>query len=205
MKKQTIIMVCLVSLLLPSYTMAQDGERVWSFGPEIGVNFSKYGKDASDSDFRSGILLGLGLTYSIENLYGFTAKVLYSQKGAEFGDTKQSLKYVEVPVVGRFFFNREGTFRPNLFIGPSFGFLTGVSVKDGDNDSVELDNYSDVYNTFDLGVAGGLGFNWLIGDETRIIIDGRYTHGLSDITKGEGSVNNQAISVSAGLTFGIGN
>ena len=205
MKKQAIIIVCLVTVLLPLCTMAQDRDRVWSFGPEIGINFSKYGNDASESDFRSGILLGLGLTYSIENTHAFTAKVLYAQKGAKFGDSKQSLKYVEVPVIARVFFNREGTFRPNLFIGPSFGFLTGVSTKEGSNSSVEVKDFNKIFNTFDFGVTGGLGFNWLIVNETRVIIDARYTHGLSDITKASGTVNNQAISLSAGLTFGIGN
>lgn len=205
MKRQIITTICVLSVLLPLCTNAQEKDRVWSFGPEVGVNFSKYGKDASESDFRTGVLLGLGVTYSIENTSGFTAKVLYSQKGAKFGDIKQSLRYIEVPVIGRVFFNREGVFRPNIFIGPSFNFLTGVTSKEGDGDAVKLDNFKDVYNTFDFGVTGGIGFNWLIADETRIIIDGRYTHGLSDISKAEGSVINQAISVSAGVTFGIGN
>ncbi|HYG19121.1 MAG TPA: porin family protein, partial [Ohtaekwangia sp.] len=151
-----------LTLALTFDAAAQDTERVWSFGPEVGVNFSKYGNDA-DTDFRTGILLGLGLTYSIQNTYGVTGKILYSQKGAKFGeDEKQSLQYIEVPIVGRFFFNREGVFRPNLFVGPSFAFLTGAASKDGDGDSEDIDNYKDVFNTFDFGVTGGLGFNWLI-------------------------------------------
>jgi hypothetical protein len=206
MKKTTIRQPLFATLILLSIafsTTAQTDEKVWSFGPEVGVNFTKFGGDASDTDYRSGILLGLGLTYSIQNTYGITTKVLYSQRGAKDGDMKTSLKYIEVPVMGRFFLNREGKCRPNVFVGPSFAFLTGAAAKDGSGDSEEIENYSDIFNTFDFGLTGGLGLNWLIANETHIVIDGRYTHGLSDLSKADGKVNNQGFTVSAGVTFGL--
>ena len=69
---------------------AQDGdpsnEKTWSIGPELGVNFSKYGRDADDSDYNSGLIAGGFITYSIRNTHAFTAKVLFSQKGAKSDD-----------------------------------------------------------------------------------------------------------------------
>ena len=206
MKNITVRRPLLATFLLMTMsiaTYAQTDEKVWSFGPEVGVNFSKFGSDASDSDYRTGILLGLGLTYSIQDTYGLTTKVLYSQRGAKDGDSKTSLKYIEVPITGRFFLNRDGNFRPNIFVGPSFGFLTGAASKEGDGESVDIDNYSDIFSTFDFGLTGGLGLNWLIADETRIVLDGRYTHGLSDLSKADGKVNNQGFTISAGVTFGL--
>ena len=153
----------------------------------------------------TGAIGGLFLTYSIQNTFGITAKLLYAQKGASFKsiDTKQTLNYIEVPVIGRFFLNKEGTFRPNIFLGPSFGFLTGATNKVGSSNRVDIDNYSSVFNSFDFGLTGGLGFNILISNETYFIIDARYTHGLSDITKAAGVVNNNSFGLTAGISFGL--
>ncbi len=197
--------MAVLSLAMSFETIAQD--KVWSVGPEVGVSLSKYGTDAGANDFKSGAIGGLFVTYSIKNTFGITTKVLYSQKGASFksSDTKQTLNYIEVPVIGRFFLNKEGTFRPNIFVGPSFGFLTGATNKVGSNDRVKIDNYDAIYNTFDFGVTGGIGFNFLISNETYFIIDGRYTHGLSDITKAPGVVNNNSFGLTVGISFGFGN
>lgn len=199
--KTPIFLLCTV-LMLPLITKAQTAEKVWSFGPEVGLNVTKFGGDASESDYRTGIAFGLGLTYSVQDTYGLTTKVLYSEKGAKDGDAKWTMKYIEVPVTGRFFLNRDGVCRPNIFLGPSFNFLTGVSTKI-DGETVKDDDFKDTYNTFDFGVTGGVGLNWLIADETRIIIDGRYTHGLSNIAKADSDVFNRGFTISAGITFGL--
>jgi hypothetical protein len=215
MKKQ-IVRISLSAFLAITISIgafAQGSDRTWSIGPEVGVNFSKWGGDADESDYNTGLLAGGFITYSIRETYGFTAKILFSQKGAagdgfyegEEGDTKLHLNYIEIPVLARVFFNREGTVRPNVFLGPSFGFLTGAKVKLEDGDYESIDNYDDAFNTFDLGLAAGLGLNIRVAEEMYLIVDARYTYGLSDISIGSGTVNNQAVALSAGLSFGIGN
>jgi hypothetical protein len=196
-------------------------DRVWSIGPEVGASFSKYGMDADDSDYKAGLAAGGFVTYSIQNTYAFTAKVLFMQKGSQYEgefagedfDVKEQLNYIEIPVLARLFFNREGTVRPNVFLGPSFGFLTGAKIKvdDGDYENFEdfnddVDSYKDVYNTFDFGVSAGLGLNIRVANEMYFIIDARYTYGLSNISaNSDVDVNNQNVAVTAGLSFGIGN
>ena len=188
-------------------SFGQTRDKVWSFGPELGVNFSKFGKDADATDYQTGLIAGGFLTYSIRNTHALTAKVLFSQKGARdaASNTNVQLNYVEVPVFVRLFFNREGDVRPNIFAGPSFGFLSNVKSKVGDGDFEKLDNYEDVYNTFDLGLGLGLGLSVRVGNEVYFIVDTRYTYGFSDLSKSDSKVNNQAIGVTAGLSFGIGN
>ena len=205
MKKQIISLSVAMILALTISIRAKAQSKVWSVGPEVGVSISKYGGDAGTNDFKTGAIGGLFLTYSIQNTFGITAKLLYAQKGASFKsiDTKQTLNYIEVPVIGRFFLNKEGTFRPNIFLGPSFGFLTGATNKVGSSNRVDIDNYSSVFNSFDFGLTGGLGFNILISNETYFIIDARYTHGLSDITKAAGVVNNNSFGLTAGISFGL--
>ncbi|PZR25852.1 MAG: porin family protein [Azospira oryzae] len=212
MKKELMksaLVILLFAFVLPFNPLkAQSNDKTWSIGVEGGANFSKLGNDASDSDLKPGLLLGGNLTYSIRNTYGFTGKLLYSQKGVQEttnGVTyKSTLNYIEVPVVARIFFNRNGNFRPNLFAGPSLGFLTGASNKTGSADRVKLDNYKNTFKTFDFGLTGGIGFNYEMMNDIWLLIDARYTHGLTDITKsGSTSINNQAIGITAGFAIGI--
>ncbi len=206
MKKHNILLVALVALfacLLPSMTQAQKA-KVWSFGPEAGVTVSKYGNDGASSESKPGLATGLFLTYSIVNTFGITTKLLYYEKGAEFSslNTKQTLQYVEIPVIGRVFLNREGNVRPNIFFGPSFAFLAGAKNKVG-GDVEKLNSFKNNFNTFDFGLTGGLGCSFRIRNETYFVLDGRYTHGISDISTDNRDINNKSFLVSAGLQFGI--
>ncbi|MES2732978.1 MAG: porin family protein [Bacteroidota bacterium] len=197
------------ALLVPFSGQAQS-EKTWSIGPELGVSFSKIGRDASDTDFKTGAVAGFFLTHSIVNSFGITGKALLYQKGYQVpvGNTtnKYTFNYLEIPILGRFFLTKEGKFRPNLFVGPSFGFLMGGTIKTGDNEAVKIANYKNSYNTFDFGVTGGLGLNFEIANETRLLLDARYTHGLSDVSKSvlnNLNTNNQSINVSLGVSFGF--
>jgi hypothetical protein len=203
MKKHVIVLLIVAPLAfaLSHNTRAQG--KIWSLGPELGVNISNYGHDASNNNAKAGFIGGVSLTYSIENTHALTGKILYAQKGAEINGVKQSLNYVEVPLIGRFFFNRSGDFRPNVFIGPSFSFLTSATSKVGENRPEVINNFSDTFRPFDFGLTGGLGLNFLIARETRLIFDARYTHGLSDVTKTSGFINNKALSFTGGVTFGL--
>jgi hypothetical protein len=202
---KTIIVRITLALCLLMIADIAYGQRkkVWSIGPEIGVNFSKYGMDANYNEHVSGINGGLFLTYSVLNTFGITGKILYSEKGADLGAREEILKYIEVPLIGRFFLNKSGKFRPNLFLGPTFGFLRGVSNKTGTSDPVKLVDYQSTFNTYDIGATAGLGLNYEVIPETRFLIDARYTYGLTDITKRPGQINNEAISVNFGISFGI--
>ncbi len=205
MKNRVTKTFIVITLLIYTGFSALAQSKTWSLGPEVGVSFSNYGTDAGSNDLKAGAIGGLFLTYSIENTFGVTAKLLYAQKGASFpsSNTKQTLNYIEVPIIGRFFVNKVGKFRPNVFVGPSFGFLTGVSNKVGSENRVTLDNYTNTFNTFDMGLTGGVGLNFLIASETYLIVDARYTHGFSDITKAAGVVNNNSLVVTAGISFGF--
>ena len=209
MKNQILklsLTICFVAgLSMISY--GQSSDKTWSMGPEVGVNFAKFGKDGDQTVFNTGLVLGGFLTYSIRNTHAFTTKILFSQKGAkdEASNSQVHLNYVEVPVLLRVFFNRDGAIRPNIFGGPSFGFLTGVKGKLDGGDYENVPDYKASYNNFDLGLGIGLGLNFRIAEEMYFIVDTRYTYGLSDIAKSSANVNNQAVAFSAGLSFGLSN
>jgi outer membrane protein W len=208
-KKLFVITFLTTAGALVSQVQAQSA-KVWSIGPEVGVNFSKFGREAGPNDTKAGVLAGFFLTYSIVDNFGITTKFLLSQRGPQYLKNstsgpliKLTLNYVEVPILARFFLNKSGKFRPNLFVGPSLNFLMGGTTKEGDLDAVKIPNYTDAFNTFDLGLTGGLGLNFAIADETRILLDARYVYGISDVTKSSENANNQTISISAGVQFGF--
>jgi hypothetical protein len=208
MKNQIITMLLGAMLITASIQVqAQTKDKVWSLGPELGVNFSKFGMDADETDYNTGLLAGAFLTYSIRNTHAFTIKVLYSQKGAadEDNDVKTHMNYIEVPIVARLFFNRDGAIRPNIFAGPSFGFLHSVKIKEDGGDYENVSNLDDSYNSFDLGLGLGLGLNVKVAEEMYFILDARYTYGLTDFAKSSADVNNQTVAISAGLSIGISN
>jgi len=151
MKKKNILLaaiIALVALTLPLTMKAQT--NVWSIGPESGVSFSKYGNDGSSSEFRPGHIVGVFVTYSIINTFGLTTKLLYYEKGASSGslDSKQTLQYIEMPMMGRFFLNKEGNIRPNIFLGPTIAVLAGARNTTGNN-TEKLPSYEDSFNSVD--------------------------------------------------------
>ena len=204
MKKQIILTALTVFLALAVTIDTHAQNKVWSMGPEAGVSISKFGMDASTNDAKPGIVAGGFVTYSVVNNFAFTTKFLYYQKGASYAptDTKQTLRYFEIPIIARYFLTKQGFFRPNIFLGPSFSLLTGVNQHVGNREN-EVQNFKDVYNRPDVGVTTGAGFNFLIAKETYFILEARYTHGLTDVTKANGNINNNSVALTAGISFGF--
>jgi hypothetical protein len=192
-------------LFIIQLTVKAQYAHTWSIGAEVGPSFSKFSGDANDQQFRTGLIAGGFLTYSIINTFGVTVKALYAQKGTRFENNgvsmKQSLNYLEIPMLGRFFLNKEGRFRPNIFLGPSFGVLLDVKNKKGDGDNVSIsDEQRKNFSDFDIGVTGGVGLNYEILNQTRVLLDARYTRGFTDAAN-PGQIYNNSLGVTLGMSF----
>ena len=129
---------------------------------------------------------------------------MYSREGADATanniETSTNLTYIRVPLKGYLFFREnEDRFRPKIFIGPSIGFLLDADREVGD-DKFEV---KDDFNTFDLGLTAGAGFNARLSESgTWFNFDAGYTHGLLDVAK-EGDGANRTITLTAGVLFGF--
>lgn len=196
-------------LLFGSLQFASAQNKTWGAGPEIGLSFSKYSGDLENHEFKTGLVGGGHVTYSTHPTFGITLKALYHQRGSqqEISGTvnKQLLHYLEFPLLARYFLTPGGKFRPNIFLGPSASFLLNVQNKVGDGDytSVSAEDRND-YRNFDLGLSAGIGLNYLIGKETRILFDARYTHGLTNLSKFDDiSIYNRGLAFTLGLSFGL--
>jgi hypothetical protein len=211
------------SLAATHFSYAQRNRQVLSIGPKVGINLSDFHGDVANNNIQPGLSAGAMVNYSVVNTFGISLEALFSQKGAKFTnaasgtqrlDFNRRLNYIEVPVLARYFLNKSGNFRPNLFIGPSFGFkLNGNDVNRavvGGSEQPDND-ISAAVNPVDVRLTGGIGLNFLLQGTMRLLFDARYTYGFSDVNDdnlpgfaNNGNVGNSAITLSAGLSFGIG-
>lgn len=190
-------------------------QQRWSAGPRVGLNLTDLIGGSLDGKLLPGVAAGGFIMYSDINHFGVSLDVLYSQKGARydlpFGSQnitfKQRINYLEVPIALRYFLNRSGNFRPNLFVGPAFGLRLGAKVSNDAND-----NTTDVTNQYrkgDFGVMGGFQLNFRVGEAQRLHIDARYTYGLTNIvaspTAATGNdLRNSTIALTVGYGIGLG-
>lgn len=175
-------------------------EDRFSLGPRAGVLFPTIvGEDVTDSEVNTGYTFGLTTTYSIMQHTGITVDFLFTQEGAKTGGNELKLNYLRLPIYFNYFFNELGeVFRPKIYAGIVPGIMTQAEI----NDAEVVENF----NTFDLGIGGGIGFNYQVAERTWLNVDVRYVRGLTNIneaTNFTGNVFNQYFQGSVGIAFGM--
>lgn len=196
-----------LALALTTFAFAQ-GTKNFSLGPRVGVNLAQF-TNVDNADSKSGLVAGLTSTYSINTRSGLTMDLLYSVEGVETKTEPQvqtDLDYIRFMLAYDIFFrDREDDFRPKIYIGPNVGVLLSAENQiEGADTEVDV---KESYNTLDVGLTLGLGFNLRIGGETWLNVDGRYQPGLMNIIdnkpNGVDAVRNQNFQISLGLAFGL--
>lgn len=190
------------AILLCACATAVTAQQTLSFGPVVGVNFSKI-SDVRNAEFNTGFAGGAQLTYSDVNKWGLGAAVLYSREGVDVqsngAEVATNLTYIRVPLKAYLFFRKnEDAFRPKIFLGPSLGFLVDSDVK-VDGNEIDIEGS---YNKFDFGVTAGIGFNARITQGTWFNLDAGYTYGLLDVADSANG-GNRNIGITAGVLFGF--
>ncbi len=196
-----------LALALTTFAFAQ-GTKNFSLGPRVGANFAKL-TNVNNANSKSGLLAGITSTYSINERSGLTVDLLYSAEGVETKTEPQvetDLDYLRLMLAYDIFFRDFGdNFRPKIYLGPNVGVLLSADTKvEGSDTKVDV---KDSYNTLDVGLTLGLGFNLRVGGETWLNVDGRYQPGFTNIINNKPSsadaVRNQNFQVSVGLAFGL--
>ena len=145
------------------------------------VNDKNYQTEAISS-YRAGLVAELNL---FEGL-ALQPELLYSTQGATYknalGDITNEVGYLSIPIIIKINLSKS----ISLELGPQASFLLS------EKDNVDLSKS----NTFDFGVAGGLGLKVT----KSIFLQARYGLGLTEISK-EAQTKNSVIQVSAGLLF----
>ncbi|HMH33176.1 MAG TPA: porin family protein [Puia sp.] len=207
----TMLFFCLHTQAQEQQTSAESNLRP-KLGIKGGVNFtSLYVANVTDEHMKTGFNAGIFAKFPITTGFSIQPELLYSTKGAKdsysnfaqgSGEYRFNLNYIELPVLAVVNLARHF----NLHAGGYAAYLVGANVKNVDNHgtitgATELN--ADNFHRWDLGIAGGLGF-----DVENFTIGARYNYGLSNIGKsgslsGDLTQNSKNAGVSVYLGFGF--
>jgi outer membrane protein W len=126
---------------------------------------------------------------------------LYSGEGYALDGNDLHLNYLQIPIYFDLFFGQLGDkFRPKVYAGFAPGFLLNAK-----NNDVKVNK--DVFNSVNLALSGGLGFNYRLASRVWLNTDLRAFLGLNDIrdkSLQNGDKNaNSTIQLSLGLAYGL--
>lgn len=192
------------SLLAVGALYSAANAQVHSIGPSIGANFSNV-SSMDNNDYRPGVNVGIVYNYSRHQHLGFGLGAHYSQEGISLdNETSTRLDYLRIPVKFQYFGgNPESAFRPKAYFGPSVGVLLDAREKTTPTTTGRFNIGDPNYNTLDLGLVGGVGFNYRIMPSTWLNFDVAYTHGLTDISKAAPTNRNRNVNVNLGVAWGF--
>ena len=181
----TIVLITLgtASLVNAQQTIAKSGGM--SFGIRGGLNVSNlYTKEVDDENKLLGFTAGFFAELPVTSFISLQPEINVTTKGAEntfdnvFNEEtrKFRLTYIEAPLLLRA--NMTNNF--NLHFGPYAAYLINAKItrefSDGSTNNQDLNE--DDLNRFDVGLAGGLGFQF-----GGFGIGARYNYGLTTVGK----------------------
>ena len=184
-----------IGLLFLVMSITSANAQMLNFGLKGGANFSNLKGDniegSTYSSFHFGAVVELKL---FENL-AIQPELVYSSQGSRklknnLADNKGvqddfneiNYNYITVPVMAKFYLTKD---KLSLEAGPQFSFLINEDVEDQFKGE-----------TFDFGIAGGLGYNLT----KHVFAQARYVTGLAAADK-NAAVTNRVIQLSLGYKF----
>ena len=192
--------IALMTVLAAAPAFAQAPRFGVKGGVSVATQVTETDGANASLDSRVGAIAGGLYTLPLGSWLDVQVEGLYTSKGArlDFRGIKSTfvLDYLEVPALARVRFG-SGHLRYYAAGGASTAFRLRAKTRTPFAGSVEETDVADQVEQVDFGIAAGGGVE--IG---RLIVDGRYTYGLTDIDKDASSTTkNRAIAVTAGFRF----
>lgn len=162
----------LLTLLLLFFISSVSAQGL-DFGLKLGFNFANV-SGIDDFQQRTGLSAGLFAGARLGDKLGFQIDALYSQQGAEVGNTYSdivqdfNLDYISIPVVVKYYLSDN----LNIHAGPQMGILLNdeTSVLNQTFDAIEAD-------TLDWLGTVGIGLDLPLG----LRAEARYSFGLTRV------------------------
>ncbi len=162
-------------------------------GIKVGVNLATLsGFNDATTGQRVGLTAGGFLTVGLVPMLKFEPEVLFSMQGSKLhistggvtSDVTAKVDYVQVPLLLRI--GNSGKSSASLYavVGPSFGVL------------VRHQGVADQLKKTDVGAVVGVGVT-----VSRLLLEGRYTAGLTDFNRGGTVYKNRVLSLLVGVQF----
>lgn len=169
-------LLSVTAILVFSFVNAQSREKgAIELIPQIGYSSANYyGEENLNNSSISSVAFGVGADYFFNDRWSLRSGLHFQTMGSKLTSSyEEKLNYLMIPANANWHFG--STRKWNLNFGPSFGFL--MSAK-GDGEDIK-----DLANTFQFGLAYGIGYKIEVNEKISILIDFQGMTGLSDVPK----------------------
>ena len=203
---------------------AQDGEEAAAdeggddaapskitLGIRSGLNLSKFVFAGADNQtsYLAGAEVGAFFTYQVTNWVALSVEASWAQNGSanlvgadgtRHSFTMQNfrgniLTYFKIPVLS--------VYEPKFFIGPSFDVVGGVTANsERPSNGTDIKTRYDVasrFQTFDMGIVTGIGVDFDLKSNVKLLLDARYRMGLLDLNNNTNTHGNALGTTGASL------
>jgi hypothetical protein len=184
-------------------------------GFKLGASMSNmiYGSPPGDSDYTTGFMGGGFIRFGLGRL-GIQPEVLSVTKGTRLdgvtNETTINIQYIAVPVLLHLPLAPGASFAPYLIAGPEFAFDIGCEFSGGgqdiDCDDDTIPGLAWERKSVDIGLSAGGGLTFAMGPGA-LLLEGRYTWGISDIAETEtedAEFKNRSAYILAGYSIPLG-
>lgn len=163
----------------------QSANAQMEIGAKAGINISNLISDsrgvAGYSSLKPGFHIGLFSRFRLAESVSLAPELIYSLQGAKYTfdihSIRYDLSYLQLPVVVNFNIKEKLT----AYAGPYLGYLLHTKVKLETNFPVREEDFVDLFQSLDIGMAGGLDFHF----SDHLGLGVRINMGLTDIRDNE--------------------
>ena len=168
MKKILMIAAMMVATVAAK---AQFEPGTFTLQPKVGFVLSEISD--KEAKFKPGMVAGIEGQYQINNWFGLSAAVMYSQQGfkAKDIDLKGNIEYINVPVMAKFYVTKG----LSLNVGVQPGFMTKAKAK-GDGRTIDVKSNC---NKVDFSIPMSIAYEF----ENGLSFEARYATGLTNVGK----------------------
>ncbi len=160
--------------------------------------------------YNNGFVLGTIINYKLNDYLSIQFEPRFIQKGGrtrlDLGNIKTDSKlfynYLEIPiyVVTEL---TESRLEPFVLGGLNIGYLLKVKAESIFNGKEETFDLTDDFKKMDIALEVGAGLKYKIDPSASLLINVRYSYGIYNISKTEGSVNTRGIQFLLGMLFDL--
>lgn len=178
MRKAIVLLAILASI-------AGLNAQTLKFGLKAGANFANLEGNTIEGSTYTSFHFGALMEVKVFENLSLQPELVYSSQGTKINEaafTDINYNYINVPVLAKFYLTKN---KLSLEAGPQFSFLINENVPD------QFEG-----ETFDFGLAGGLGYNIT----NHFLLQARYVAGLTEANK-NAEVKNRTIQLSLGYRF----
>ncbi|MGK7397452.1 MAG: porin family protein [Candidatus Cyclobacteriaceae bacterium M3_2C_046] len=174
MKRSLAIIAVFCSFAISLSGLAQ---QLPNIGLKAGLNLSHLAAGGVNRESMGfGVHAGVVSRFEMNDFFAIQPEILFTQKGASVDipainqEIELNLNYVEVPIMAVLnladLINLQAGVYGAYMVGANIDFSGNLS---NNTQGLDIDNF----NSFDLGLAGGLGIKL-----NQIVLGARYSHGL---------------------------